>query len=186
MLNRKEKIVISAIELLGQEGVSGLTIKNLAKSQNVSEPALYRQFKSKQDILNQIIDEFSSYDVQIQETIIQSDLFGREAIMFYISRYAELYENYAELTTVVLSLDLFFYNEYTKNKMTNLIKDRKSFINKIVEADMEEFELGGKMTSLELASIIQGMIFSQVYEWRLMDKSYSLKDRLEGLFDKML
>ncbi|MDA3845636.1 MAG: hypothetical protein PF505_03695 [Vallitaleaceae bacterium] len=61
MINCKEKILISAIELLDNEIVSGVTTNNLTKLQNVSEPALYSLYEGKQEILNYIIKEYASY-----------------------------------------------------------------------------------------------------------------------------
>ena len=48
------------------------------------------------------------YDEKIENSIKASALSGREAVLFYITRFAELYENYSELTTVMFSFDLFF------------------------------------------------------------------------------
>lgn len=186
MLNRKDKIIISAIELLDEDGIAGVTIKNIAKKQKVTEPALYRQFQSKQEIINSIMEEFGYYDQRIQETIQQSDLKGREALLFYVRRYAELYENYSELTTVLLSMDVYFYQAYTKGLMTKVIMDRKKFLILLVEQSRDALCFSDKMTPAEIASVIQGTIFAQIYEWRLSEKSYSLHEMMMKLFENML
>jgi AcrR family transcriptional regulator len=186
MLKRKEKIIISAIELLGEEGISGITIKNIARKQKVTEPALYRQFENKQEILNGIIKEFESYDTRIQDTILQSDMRGKEAVMFYVGRYAELYENYSELSTVILSMDLYYYNEYTRKEMQRLLGNRKKFVEKLVEPYLEEFAFDEQVNAEEISTIICGILMSQIFEWRLKEKSYSLKDNTNKLFTKIL
>lgn len=186
MIKRKDKILISAMELLEEKGVNGVTIKNLAESQKVTEPALYRQYKGKQELVNKMIDEYAIYDEKIEKTILQSQLVGKEAVLFYVTRYSELYQNYAELTTIMFSLDLYFYQEDTKKFMKELMHTRIEFIEELINKDVNQFKLTEELSSFELASIINGMIFSQVYEWRMCNKSYELGARLVTLVNKIL
>ena len=186
MLKRKDRIIISAIELLNEEGVNGVTSKNLAKKQNVTEPALYRQFKGKQEILDSILTEYASYDFRIEETIKQSTLTGKEAILFYVTRYAELYQNYSEITTVMFSMDLYYYNEQTKSFMENVLQKRLAFLEEIINMNQDSFDTLNRFTPRELASMINGTIFSQVYEWRMLNKAYALDERLIYFVTKLL
>ncbi|MCT4593678.1 MAG: TetR/AcrR family transcriptional regulator [Anaeromicrobium sp.] len=186
MLKRKDKILISAIELLDAEGTNGVTTKKLAKLQKVTEPALYRQFKSKQDILNHIIEEYASYDEKIINTIKESGLRGKEAIEFYVKRFAELYQNYSELTTIMFSMDLYQYKERTKERMQEIVKRRIFFLESIIKEDSTEFSCMNQYDEREMASLINGTIFSQVYEWRIMDKSYPLDERLIKFIGKLV
>jgi TetR/AcrR family transcriptional regulator, fatty acid metabolism regulator protein len=178
MLKRKDKILISAIELLSEEGVNGITTKNLAKLQEVTEPALYRQYTGKQDILNHIIEEYASFDDKIMNTIKQRGLKGKEGIAFYVKRFAELYSNYSELTTVMYSMDLYFYNEETRQRMKEILEARTSFLEGLMDGSKEEAGCYKLYDKQEMASMIQGIIFAQVYEWRMKEKAYSLEERL--------
>lgn len=184
MLKRKDRILISAIELLDAEGVSGITTKNIAKLQKITEPALYRQYIGKQDILEHIIEDFAGYDVKITNTIKEAGLTGIVAIEFYVKRYAELYENYSEVTTVMFSMDLYQYNDKTRKRMQEIMNNRIDFLESIItDQEIESFEI---FNAKEMASFINGIIFSQVYEWRIKDKSYSLQDRLMDFVLKFL
>jgi AcrR family transcriptional regulator len=48
---RQSEIIDAAGKILTTSGVSGLTIKNLAKEMQFSESAIYRHFESKEDII---------------------------------------------------------------------------------------------------------------------------------------
>lgn len=186
MLKRKDKILISAIELFDQEGITGVTTKNLARTQNVSEPALYRQYKGKQEILDGIIEEFASYDERIINTIKQSELSGVGGIRFYISRFAQLYQNYQELTTVMFSMDLYHYQETTRVRMKDIVLNRILFLEDLVEEGRGDMKGYGNFSHYEIASLINGTIFSQVYEWRMRDKSYDIGKHLVDYIDRLL
>lgn len=186
MIGRKDKILISAIELFDQEGVNGVTTKNLARLQGVTEPALYRQYKSKQDILMNIVEEYALYDQKITNTIIESNLIGKEAILFYIKRYCELFQNYSELTTVMFSMDLYQYNDDTKRLMAKILEERLLFLQKVIgESEvLSNNKLGFSVT--ELASMINGLIFSTVYEWRIQLKIFDLEQRITSIISKLI
>jgi len=56
--DRKKEIIETARELIILEGAQGVTIKNIAKKNRISEPAVYRHFKNKRAILIALIDSF--------------------------------------------------------------------------------------------------------------------------------
>lgn len=186
MIGRKDRILISAIELFEQEGVNGVTTKNLARLQGVTEPALYRQYKSKQDILMSIVEEYGMYDQKIMNTIKEGALSGKEAIMFYLKRYCELFQNYSELTTVMFSMDLYQYNDETRRYMSNLLQERLNFLEEVIHGSEVLLQNKQGFDSTELASVINGLIFSTVYEWRILQKSFDLEKRLTSMFEKLL
>ena len=62
--NTKEKILESALELFAQCGYLGTSMSDLANRLEITKGALYKHFKSKQEILDSIVEkmEKSDYD----------------------------------------------------------------------------------------------------------------------------
>ena len=58
MTKRQEEITKEAIKLISEKGIQGLTIKNLSKRIGISEPAIYRHFEGKTDILLNLLLRF--------------------------------------------------------------------------------------------------------------------------------
>jgi AcrR family transcriptional regulator len=48
---RQQEIVETALGLINEKGIQGLTIKNLSKKLGITEPAIYRHFVNKIQIL---------------------------------------------------------------------------------------------------------------------------------------
>ncbi|PKM55085.1 MAG: hypothetical protein CVV00_05520 [Firmicutes bacterium HGW-Firmicutes-5] len=186
MIKRKDKILISAIDLLYSEGVSGVTTKNLAKLEKVTEPALYRQYKNKQEILNHIVEAYAQYDEKIINTILESRLSGYEVIRYYIKRFIEFYENYVELTTVMFSMDLYYYHETTKARMEEIVNKRISFLENLITLNKDILLKNTGYNSEEMASMIHGTLFAQIYEWRMTGMHYALKERALDYIMKLL
>ena len=55
---RQDEILDTALHLLADGGVKNLTMKRIAESIGVSEPAVYRHFKNKAEIVKGIIEKF--------------------------------------------------------------------------------------------------------------------------------
>ena len=54
--DRQLEIIEAAGKILTASGLSGLTIKNLAKEMKFSESAIYRHFASKEDIIISLLE----------------------------------------------------------------------------------------------------------------------------------
>jgi TetR/AcrR family tetracycline transcriptional repressor len=54
MALRREDVVKTALDLLDQVGLDGLTIRRLAQELGIQNPALYWHFKNKQDLLDSV------------------------------------------------------------------------------------------------------------------------------------
>ncbi|MBL6964026.1 MAG: helix-turn-helix transcriptional regulator, partial [Candidatus Marinimicrobia bacterium] len=48
---RQDQIIQESIQLIAEKGIQGLTIKNISKAIGITEPAIYRHFDSKNDII---------------------------------------------------------------------------------------------------------------------------------------
>lgn len=182
MLKRKERILISAIELLYEGGTNNVTTKNLAKKEGITEPALYRQYKNKHEISKAIVLEYSAYDQQIFDTIVQSKLAGKEALFFFIKRYCEYYASYKEITTVFYSMDLYKYSEELNDIMKATIDKRKAVLKSIIES----CELNFQMSSDVIASVIHGLIMSQLHDWIMFNYEFDLSARVLEAVEQFL
>jgi AcrR family transcriptional regulator len=59
--SRKDQILLKAVELFGSRGFDSVTIRQLADQCGISEPALYRYFRSKDDIYDGVLDSIRSH-----------------------------------------------------------------------------------------------------------------------------
>ncbi len=55
MSSRREEVLQKAMEVIVEEGLARLTMKRVAQKMGFSEPAMYRHFKDKQDLMKGMI-----------------------------------------------------------------------------------------------------------------------------------
>jgi len=106
-------------------------------------------------------------------TISEHEMKGLEAIIYYVKRYSELYQSYSELTSILYSMDLYFYDHKTKKMIKEILQVRDDFLkNQLNKYPIKECSL----LPSELALSINELLFVEVYRWKLRDMSYSLTE----------
>ena len=58
LTNRQNEIIEAALKLMAEGGIRELTIKNLAGKLKITEPAIYRHFRNKSEIVRTMIRKF--------------------------------------------------------------------------------------------------------------------------------
>ena len=90
-ISRRDKIVASAIELIGDLGLHALTPKNLARKQNISDTLIYKYFGGIDEVLIAVVNEYAAFDVNIQRTVERLDGTYLDKIKYYADTYATYY-----------------------------------------------------------------------------------------------
>ena len=62
--NTKERILEEALKLFSQSGYMGTSMNDIAAKLGVTKAALYKHYKSKQEILDSIIDKMNELDME--------------------------------------------------------------------------------------------------------------------------
>jgi len=178
ILKRKEKIIITAIDLLDEAGINGLTTKEIARRQNITEPAIYKQFSSKKDIVMAILDRCASFDELIKNTIIDNKIVGKQGIIYFASAYAEYYQNYPQITTAMFSFDMFRYDVDLLAKMNHVINARTKIIFNLVGEGIGNQEFPVDVDQQALTDALFGVIWSTTFIWQMGGCCFDLKDRI--------
>ena len=58
-VSRRDKIVASAVELIGDLGLNALTTKNLARKENISETLIYKYFGGIDEVLTEVVLQYT-------------------------------------------------------------------------------------------------------------------------------
>ncbi|MGW7608477.1 TetR/AcrR family transcriptional regulator [Streptomyces sp. NPDC054766] len=75
----KRQVVGTALRLLNETGLDGLTLRAIAKELDVQAPALYWHFKNKQELLDEMATEM--YRRMVEDTGVEPDAGWRERLL---------------------------------------------------------------------------------------------------------
>lgn len=175
-ISRKDSIVLSAVEIIDELGIHALSIRELAKRQGVTEPAIYRHFTNKQEILLAVLDYYSNYDKFIAATIQEREFSAKEALVFVVKSYMEYYENDPPLTAITVSYDFLQSDAAMGAKLKGILESRYRLIFGIVDEGKKKGELMGSYEAEDLTHLILGATTFMAHRWRLGHYNFPLKE----------
>jgi AcrR family transcriptional regulator len=165
-LTRKEKITITSIQILDEKGIKGLTTREIASRQNITEPAIYRHFSSKKKIILSIIEKFKIFDELISSTITENNMEPIEALKYYIESFSKYYENYPEITTIMFSFDVYGYDEELKKEMLDSFSKRDELITSIIKKGQSENLFTKNISSDYISQMIVDILWGTIKRWK--------------------
>jgi len=186
LLHRRESIIISTIEVLNEVGLQNLSIKLIAKREGVSEGTLFRHFKSKTEIMIAVIDHFSQFDNAIIETSRKRELSPIENIRHFVCSYAEYYENYPAITSLIQAYDSLMRDPELSDKVRLIINKRSNFIIETVKEGQKNGIIKADISSELLEDLITGGSREICLKWRKTEFNFSIKDRTLEMLDMLL
>lgn len=177
-LHRRDTVLIAAIDILDQGGIQGLTTKEIAKIEGVTEAAIYKHYSGKQEIVEEIIKKFASFDAQICNTILEKNMTEAEGLTFYAKAYAENYQWYPQIATLLFSFDVYRYTPELKTMMEETMVNRRQFLVDFIQKRREIEKEKRAIEAPVLANLVLGCLFNSVYFWKLKSEGENLKENI--------
>lgn len=174
---RKEQITLSTIELIDELGINGLSIHELAKKENITEGALYRHFKSKNEMIIEAIRYSSRFDINIFNTVNKNSLDAKSSIIYLFTSITEYYENYPEITAINNSYQSLIYEPDIWKEVVILQERRIKFLNSLIEKGQQSGQFTNTINSEDLTDIIAGSFRNLIYKWRIQKYNFPLKNK---------
>ncbi|SDG68442.1 TetR/AcrR family transcriptional regulator [Desulfosporosinus hippei] len=178
LLHTKESLILSTIEVISELGLQGLTTREVAKRQGIGESTIFKHYKSKNELILAVLEYFSQYDQPIKESLDLKGLKPIEAITYFVEAYAIYYENYPEITAIILSYEGLMREVELSAVVNEIFTNRVRTIKTLVEDAKRQNEISKDVESEGLVDLIIGLERVVVLRWRLENYSFSLKEHI--------
>jgi len=167
LTDRQRQIVDAALTLIARKGIQGLTMKKLASAVGISEPAIYRHFGSKMQILLAIVD---SFDAETRELFRRAGESGTTALgrieSVLIAQCERLARN-PTMSSAAFSEDLFRNEARLLSRVVRMMQDNAGRFQAIVQDGVRSGEVRDDVAVDQLVQIIMGALRLLVTRWRL-------------------
>ncbi len=172
LTDRQRQIVDHAIEMIGEGGLSGLTMRRLSERLGVTEPALYRHFENKTAILAAML---TVLEAETYERLPFDQTVSPDALVTHFDRLFALLTERPALATVVF-LDEFATTDPDLQAMVRdlLAKNRERLATAFAAMHVPS---AGAPDPDSLATLLLGGVRLVVREWRLDGCRWDLAER---------
>jgi len=185
ILHRKDKLIITTLEIIDEIGIMNLSTREIASREGVSEATLFRHYRNKNDLLMAVLDYFTQFDNDLYQTTILKKLNPLDAIRFFLSSVAELYENYPAITVITQLMDTLRYEPELEEKVRSIVFQRSQLLEKLIDEAKKQNEIRKDIDAELLADIISGAFRETCLKWRF-SRNFSLKERFNSSLNSIL
>ena len=185
-INRKDRIIASAIEIISEAGLASLTTKTLAMKENMSESLLYRYFSGIEEVLVEVMETFTRFDKGIIATISAKDISHLDKVLELIKTLATNYTGYPELAAIALNYEVFLHNVNTRDMMTECLMTRRDFIINEFQMAIDEGEIRDDFTAAELSDMVLGTLNRDLLNRRLKLDNRTHEQMSKNWLDKFV
>ena len=177
VLDRKDRIILTTIDIMNEFGIHSVSTKEIAKREKITEAAIFKHFPKKNDIFIAVLDYYSKYDNDIYKSVKLKKLNPIDAIIYYTDMYSNYFQGYPALTVINHSLDELKYNKALKSKVKEIIDTRNNFFSEYIDKAQALGYFKKDIDINILVDIFIGTINSISFNWRRYDYCFSLKER---------
>lgn len=184
-ISRRDRIVASAIELIGDSGLQALTTKNLARRENISEALIYKYFGGIDDVLVDIVKEYVNWDASIQITVSKMEGTYLEKIRYYADTYATYYDNYIGMAAIMLQYEELLHVVETRDIISTCILNRNDFVCNLYQNALDNKEIRPVFTAKELTLIFNGIMSEVLLERRTKYSKKSIRIEVKEIISRL-
>lgn len=188
--DRQIEIINAATELINEGGIQQLTTKALAERMGFSEPALYRHFKNKTEILSSLLNYYGQGLKSKMDELVSEEDSGLSKLKKIIEFQFKHFSKHPAIVMVIFAETSFQYEEKLSNAVHNILKNKKQRVKNIIELGQKDGSIRNDVQPEQLASIFMGSMRFIILQWRLNNykndlnkEGYSLWDTIKTLLN---
>jgi AcrR family transcriptional regulator len=180
---RQKEIIDASIGLIADRGIQNLTLKNISSIIGISEPAIYRYFKNKFEIVMAVLDTFEdiSSDVLNSEEIDKLEPLSKIEF-FLLDRYRRCEEN-PKLAKVMFSEEHFQEDELLAQKILHIMSSHGHEIQGMISKCQDLSDIRDDVSTLNVFRIIFGPMRLLIKQWGLSNYKFSLTEEGSKLWN---
>jgi len=175
LTKRQKEIVEASLEIIGEGGIQALTIKNISKKVGISEPAIYRHFESKTQILLTILDYFIVNNKQLIQQDLMQNKSVPEVVELLFDNFIQTFIEYPYLISVVFSEEIFRNDPVFREKSGHIINENYALITELLEKGQKNGTIRNDVDAAPLATMIMGSLRLCVKRWQMSDYDFDLQ-----------
>lgn len=175
---RQIEIIEAATKRIDEHGIQDLTIKTLAADLNLSEAALYRHFKSKNEILLGLLTYFiEEMKGRLDAVLSNKDRSPSELLKDLFDSQLKTFVQKPSVVSVIFSESIFQFNKELSSTVSAMMELMQNHIETIVKKGQANGSFSKIVGVSTTTTIIMGGMRITVLKWKLSGhKSDLIKD----------
>jgi AcrR family transcriptional regulator len=182
---RQLEIIEAAGKILTASGVSGLTIKNLAKEMHFSESAIYRHFASKEEIIVAMLN-YLAEDIDKRLSNLAKPADPKEHFKTLFREQFRFFSENHHFVVAVFSDGLMKESLLINQNILKLMNVKIKHLMPIIMEGQQKGIFTNAITTDELMHIIMGTFKLQMFKWWIANFEFDIKRSGDNMVQSIL
>lgn len=184
--DRQIEIMEAATHRISRFGIQNLTIKTLAEDIGLSEPALYRHFKSKNEILWSLLEYFKKdMESRIQSLTFKTASTEADKLRAIFNSQLQTFLKKPAIVSVIFAESIFHFEENLSRKVSEIMEMMQNIVLNNIREGQSKGQYNKLISASILTTILIGGMRMTVLKWKLSGYKTDLikegKAVLEGI-----
>ncbi|WP_017258285.1 TetR/AcrR family transcriptional regulator [Pedobacter arcticus] len=185
--DRQIEIIEAATARIDKYGIQNLTIKNLAADIGLSEPALYRHFASKNEILLGLLNYFiAEMKNRIQGIAMNPNNTEGNNLRAIFNSQLLAFTNKPAIVSVIFAESIFHFDDGLSAKVAEIMDLMHKYVSDNIKSGQESGKYSKLIGVSTLTTIIIGSIRLTVLKWKLSGHKSNLLKEGNAVLDGIL
>lgn len=183
---RQLDIIEAAGRILTSSGVSGLTIKNLAKEMKFSESAIYRHFTSKEEIIIALLEYLAkSMDERCANAISSKQTPDEKFTTLFQSQFSFFKKN-PHFVVAVFSDGLMEESQSINKTILKIMDVKMKHLMPVIIEGQQKGVFTNAVTTEDLMQTVMGTFRLQMFKWRVENFQSDIKHSGDDMIKSVL
>jgi len=171
---RQEQILKAALELIGTEGVHALSIAGIAERVGIVPSALYRHFKSKDDVLDAVLELIKRRLLANATQVSKETPKALQCLKSLLMRHVRMLSETRAIPHIVFSDGVYTGHPERKAKVAEIITSYLGRIEKIIKEGKQEGTIREDVIPTTAAVMFLGMILPAAVLWNVSEDAFDM------------
>lgn len=184
--HRQLEIIEAAGKILTSSGVSGLTIKNLAKEMKFSESAIYRHFASKEEIIIAMLEYLADDMDERYSRCTAGDQTPEEKFTALFHNQLTFFKKHPHFVVAVFSDGLMEESQRINQTIFKIMQVKMKHLMPIIMEGQQKGVFTNAVPTEELINIVMGAFRLQMFKWRVAAFEFDIERSGGNVIDSIL
>lgn len=184
--DRQLEIIEAAGKILTASGISGLTIKNLAKEMKFSESAIYRHFTSKEEIIIALLEYLAENMDERYTNAISPQQSPEEKFVTLFQNQFAFFDKNPHFVVAVFSDGLMEESQRINETILKIMAIKMKHLTPIIAEGQQKGSFTNTITTEELIHIVMGTFRLQMFKWRVASFQFNIVRNGDNMIQAVL
>lgn len=177
---RQDAIAQAALDLIGSHGMKGLRMTAIAKKVGIVPSGIYRHFRSKDEVLDAILDFIQHHFSANVRAVAQIEGDTLTRLHALLMKHVSLIQENASIPTVIFSADVSTASSRRRLKLLGIMEAYLAEIAALVEQGKREGTIRDDVEGGTVAVMFIGLIQPPTILWHLSAGTYDVTKQAEA------